>query len=981
MKDNFIVPNLNTYSSYSLLSSTVNFQNIIDFAIKNNIKYVAITDVNLYGAFEFYKLSLKNSLKPIIGLDVSYNNFNFLIYAKNFDGFKSLIKISSFILTEKEFDIQTLLDKNVFVVNKIGSNFYSNKTMIYSQDQNLNNRIAINEVRLNDQNDLKTLKVIGAVKDNKTIDEIDLEDTNEKNKYFLNIEEFSKIFDDVSLSNLSNEIEEINLVIDTKHDNLIQFKNNNNISSKSYINKLCEDGLNEKILSGFIESNKKDIYLKRMNYELEIIDKMGFNDYFLVIQDFIKEARNKKILVGPGRGSAAGSLVAYLLGITSIDSIKYDLVFERFLNPGRLSMPDIDIDIMDTRRQEIIDYIFEKYGYDHVAHISTFQRLKAKMAIRDVGRVLKIPLPTINKISKEFPNDLEDNFLEYVEGNHVLKLEKRNNPLLFEIASKIIGFPRQIGIHAAGIVLSKNKLIETIPIQLGVNKEIVTQYSMEYLEELGLIKMDLLGLTNLTTISNILTLINMRYKLEIDLYKLNLEDQKVFNDISLGNTLGIFQLESPGMRSLIKQMKPKCIEDISLCSALFRPGPQQNIKSFIARRDKKEKVEYVDIKCKDILESTYGIIVYQEQVISLVQRIANFSASEADIFRRIISKKQGEELESFKIKFYEQAKENGYSIKELDEIFNYIYTFANYGFNHSHSIAYSLIGYWLSYLKYYYPVEFMAILMTSFDGNQEKTRTYVKECDRLKIKVLPPNINNSLKTFRLSTNSIMFGFGSIKGIGDEKAKKIIEARESTDNKKFTSYTDAYRVLQDYKINQSIIDLLIYAGAFDSFGVSRRELILKLQEGDSQAAYWDVPESTKNTLVDINKINIEEIRDKMVEILGIYFPDPNEKESIQKNNCKDPLIEKYDCISFKDVDDSIQQFTTLATIKSIRKTKTKTDKTMYFVSFIDFENNTFDAACFISALFDSDIDYKGKQIIVDIKNGSRGRQIVSIKEWL
>ena len=604
MKDNFIVPNLNTYSSYSLLSSTVNFQNIIDFAIKNNIGYASVTDVNLYGAFEFYKLALKNKLKPIIGLDVNYKDFNFLVYAKNFDGFKSLINISSFILTEKEFDIEILLDKNVFLVNKVGSNFNSKKTNIYSQDQTKENRIAINEVRLNDNNDLKTLKVIGAVKDNKTIDEIDLDDDKEELKHFITPKDFSKLFDDVAMSNLSKEIKEIDLVFDTKHDNLIEFKNTSNLSSKAYINKLCQEGLNEKILAGFIDQNKKDIYIKRMNYELDIIDNMGFNDYFLVIQDFIKEARNKKILVGPGRGSAAGSLVAYLLGITSIDSIKYDLVFERFLNPGRLSMPDIDIDIMDTRRQEIIDYIFEKYGYDHVAHISTFQRLKAKMAIRDVGRVLKIPLPTINKISKEFPNDLEDNFLDYVESNQILKLEKKNNPLLFEIANKIIGFPRQIGIHAAGIVLSKNKLVETIPIQLGANKEIVTQYSMEYLEELGLIKMDLLGLTNLTTISNILTLINMRYKLEIDLYKINLEDKKVFSDISMGNTLGIFQLESPGMRSLIKQMKPKCIEDISLCSALFRPGPQQNIKSFIARRDKKEKVDYVDNKSQDILEST-----------------------------------------------------------------------------------------------------------------------------------------------------------------------------------------------------------------------------------------------------------------------------------------------------------------------------------------------------------------------------------------
>ncbi|MDE7088300.1 MAG: DNA polymerase III subunit alpha, partial [Malacoplasma sp.] len=362
------------------------------------------------------------------------------------------------------------------------------------------------------------------------------------------------------------------------------YKKDSNISSKTLLHQFCLDGLNQRIFNKEIDSDKKNDYIERAEYELQIINEMGFNDYFLVIQDFIKHAKNNNILVGPGRGSAAGSLVAYLLGITDIDSIKYNLLFERFLNPGRITMPDIDIDIMDIRRDEVVDYIFEKYGHNHVAHIITFQRIKAKMALRDIGRILNIDLKEINSICKNLGSDYDEDLAAAIKTKKI-KDSYLVYKDLYDIAIGIIGCPRQTGIHAAGIVLSKKPLVDIVPIQTSVNGEITTQYSMDFLEDLGLIKMDLLGLTNLSTISHVCTLIKLNHGILIDLNHINLNDQKVFADAQKGYTLGIFQLESRGMTSVVKKVKPTCIEDISICSALYRPGPMQNIKTFVARRN------------------------------------------------------------------------------------------------------------------------------------------------------------------------------------------------------------------------------------------------------------------------------------------------------------------------------------------------------------------------------------------------------------
>lgn len=987
MKENnkqVIVSNINTFSHYSLLSSTLSVDDIINFAIQNNQNYVSLTDNNLYCAIEFYKKAKNNNLKPIIGLDINYYGNNIIIIAKNFDGYKNLIKISSNVMKKIDFSIDDYLS-NTFVVNKINSNFKTKKTNVYSLDKNLENRIAINESRYIFNEDKKIYNAMKAIMNNQTISSIlDLEVGDDF--HFLTMDEFNKKFDEVEKTNLFNEIKNIDIVIPLNQFNLIKFKHKGKETSKILLKKLCNDGLNQKIKDKIIDSSLRKKYEERIEYELDIIDSMKFNDYFLIVQDFINESKSRNILVGPGRGSVAGSLVAYVLGITEVDSIKYDLVFERFLNPNRISMPDIDIDIMDTRRNEIISYIFDKYGYDHVAHIITFQRIKSKMAIRDVGRILDIDLKIINKISKLIPSDFDENLVEAVSNVKELKSYQQEFPELFFISSKLIGSPRQTGLHAAGIVLSEQKLDDIVPTQYGVGGGVSTQFSMDFLEELGLLKMDLLGLTNLSTISNIKKLIKNLHNIDLNLNTIDLNDNKVFDYLSDGHTIGIFQLESPGMTNLVKKIKPKSIEDISLCSALFRPGPQQNIPSFIARRNNLEKINYVHDSLKEILKPTNGIIVYQEQVINIVKKIGNFSAIEADNFRRIISKKYGDELEEFRKIFEDKALKNNYSKKEFNEIYNYVYTFANYGFNHSHSISYSLISYWLAYLKYYYPIEFMITLMSTFEGSIAKMELLINECQRLKIDVLPPSINISKKNFCLYNKKILIGFNSVKGIGEETSKKIINARELIEKKKFSNYVECVKVLSNSGIGKSTIETLIYAGMFDVFEKTRTYMLENLDEiiSVSKQIKADGNFLFEPILKDIDesKEDIEKLNQKFIELIGYDFNTKKiEKKQISLELSKEvkEKLSKYTILLFEQIDSSIAFADCLVKIKSVKKTRTKAGKDMAFISMIDLKNKEMNVACFNAEYVNYSFEIDNSWYVVLIKTGDRGNQFIKIKE--
>jgi DNA polymerase-3 subunit alpha len=505
--------------------------------------------------------------------------------------------------------------------------------------------------------------------------------------YMLSESQANKKFSPQALDNLDKLIKSCTWDITSNVINFIKY--DPKVNSKILLQTKCKEGLKQRLNS----NDAPEAYIDRLIKELQIIDQMRFNDYFLVVQDYVNFAKRNGILVGPGRGSAAGSLVSYVLGITDIDPIAYDLIFERFLNPSRATMPDIDIDFMDNRRNEVVDYLFERYKNDHVAQITTFQRMKAKMAIRDAGRVLGLELPIINNISKAISAELDLDFKNEVLTNKNIKAYADKYPELFDLATKFVNYPRQIGLHAAGVVISGTKLNEVIPIQSSTNNAIATQYSMEYLEPLGLIKMDILGLVNLTTINETLKLIKKNHSVDINLSKIKLDDKKVFDSLTKGDTVGIFQLESPGMRNLITKIKPKSIEDISITSALFRPGPQKNIPTYLANKANPTSIRYLNDDFKQVLAPTYNIIIYQEQVIEIVKRVANFSLADADSFRRAISKKNADKLMKLKEQFVAGSIKNKYTKAEAEKIFEYIFEFANYGFNHSHSLAYSYISY------------------------------------------------------------------------------------------------------------------------------------------------------------------------------------------------------------------------------------------------------------------------------------------------
>ncbi|BAC43989.1 DNA polymerase III subunit alpha [Malacoplasma penetrans] len=951
-----LVLNLNTYSHYSLLSSSLSLDQIIEFAINEEKKYVCLTDTNLYGVIEFYLKCKDKNLMPVIGLSINSQlientKYDFVLFAKNKKGYLNLVKISSFLMTNNDFNYENYLS-DLFIVDKNGTFDFKTDSKVYSINPKDKNAIAFNEARYFNKNDKRVFNALQAIKNNRTVSIDELEEGQDLS--LLTESESVSLFNDVQIENLNNEIKEVNLEIEFEKNNIIKYPNESNLSDKALLHKFCMDGLNEKIFNKEIDSNSKDTYIERMEYELQIIDDMGFNDYFLVVQDFINDAKNKGILIGPGRGSAAGSLIAYLLGITEIDSIKYNLLFERFLNPGRITMPDIDIDIMDIRRDEVVEYLFEKYGYDHVAHIITFQKIKAKMALRDIGRILNIDLKIINSICKSITKDLEEDLANAINTKKLQDAYKSYKDL-FDLAIGIMGCPRQVGIHAAGVVLSQKVLTDIVPIQTSVNGEITTQYSMDYLEDLGLIKMDLLGLTNLSTINHVCKLIKMNHGIEINLAKLNLEDQNVFLDLQQGHTLGIFQLESEGMTSVVKQVKPVCIEDISICSALFRPGPMQNIKPFVRRREGFEKVEYIDVKNKDILEPTHGIIVYQEQVINLVRRIANFSLSEADMFRRIISKKKGHELDNFKKMFFENALKNDYTQDRLEQIYNYIYTFADYGFNHSHSVAYSLIGYWMAYLKHYYPIEFMIILMTFSENDKNKIDLYVNECKRLNINIRKPDINISNKSFGLyKKNTILFGLNSIKGIGVETSKKIIEIRTNNKDKKFSDFCEAIKKLSSNKVGISTLETLINAGTFDGFKLSKKYMLENLPIIVDAASNLKDDGSFlfEPRLIDVEgETNAEKeaFNKKEIELLGLDLNEDNNNFSD-----KNELLYKYPDI--KPITEPITNgtFKSIVFIKSYEIKKTKKNTDMLSLMLVDIFNNKKKVISFSSHLI-SNID--------------------------
>ncbi len=783
-------PNLRTRTAYTFFESLLKIEDILLFAENNGYKNAMIADKNnLYGAMEFYKKARAKNINPIIGLEIDYQGFNKVVFALNYHGYKNLLKISSQILLEKTLDL-SLLNKNIYILEV---------------DQPV-----ISYVK---SNDWKTLEMFGSIA-NKTL--------AEKQTCLLTREEYELTIPSADLNLIDNLCKKVDIQIPLQINILPDYISENKVvDANAFLKDLLVKNLKFFSQTKHLKNVKK--YIERMQNEFGVIAKMHFEAYFLIVWDIIVFAKKNNIRIGPGRGSAPGSLVSYLLGITQVDPLKNGLLFERFLNSERVSMPDIDIDIEDLRRQEVIEYVAEKYGYDNVAQIITFQILRSKSAVKDICRIKGLNVAEAETITKLIPDfeTLDDAY----KKNKKFRLHIESKPLykeIFESAKLIEGLPRQFSTHAAGIVLSNKPIYENVPMQKGFGKLAQTQYTMDYLEENGLLKIDLLGLKNLSFINQIIQLIKQNHNIDYELDVDNLNDKLAYKLLASGKTGGIFQLESPGMTKILKQLNVSSFEDIVATTSLYRPGPMQNIATYVKRKQGLEEVSYLDPKLEKILKSTYGIIIYQEQIMEIAQVYAGFSLTKADILRRAIGKKDVSLIEKLEDEFYSGAKNLGHDFEQIQEVYALIYKFAEYGFNRSHAFAYSVISYNLALLKAKFPTEFMAALLTSVIGNATKTAQYIAEANDLGINVKIPSINEVSASFLIKDQTILLSLRTIKGIGETAVKKLVFERDEHGSFKFLF--DFFARMKQIKVSKSAIESIIKAGLLDEFKINRNTIL-------------------------------------------------------------------------------------------------------------------------------------------------------------
>lgn len=724
----------------------------------------------------------------------------------------------------------------------------------------------------------------------------------------------------------------------------------------------CRLGLEQRLK--YIEQEKYDIYKDRLEFEMQVINSMKFPGYMLIVWDFVKVAKEMGIAVGPGRGSAAGSLVAYSLGITDIDPIKYDLLFERFLNPERVSMPDIDMDFMQARRGEVIDYVVKKYGRNQVAQIITFGSLLAKGVIRDVARVLDMPLSEADKMAKLVPDELGITLNGKTKGGEFIAGAFQKEPKLkeliesdanaarvWEFAKKLEGLKRNSGIHAAGVVISNEELWKKTPIYKPSGDDtFVTQYSLNYLEDVDLIKFDFLGLKTLDVIDNAIKLIKQKYGVDVPWQSIDVNDPKVYDVIRSGNTVGMFQIESSGMQDLNKRLKPDSFEDLVAVLALYRPGPMESgmLDSFIERKHGREDIEYTFDAMEDILKNTYGVIVYQEQVMQIVQTIGGFSLGYSDIIRRAMGKKK--DMSAYNDEFATGAKNQGYDYEKASKLFDLIEKFAGYGFNKSHSAAYAMVTFQTAWLKTYYPNEFMAALLTSDKDNTDKVVAYIDEVKRMGIELSAPDICDSELEFSAiqkdDKNFILFGLGAIKGVGEAAVESILETRRQ--NGAFKSLEDFVNRIEPSKVNKKVIESIIKAGGFDRFGFTRKalleqiELIVESAKDASNAKknamgslFGDDEEVTtvELRLTNSNEYDLKEILEFEKETLGFYVSGhPLDKYRDKLNDIEYTLSSEISSIK----DGSYVIF--IGKVEEITKKTSKKGNQFIIVNLMDFHGN-------------------------------------------
>ena len=693
--------------------------------------------------------------------------------------------------------------------------------------------------------------------------------------YFKSEQEMRKEFGKIeeAIINTSKIAEKCNFDFEFGVTKLPVFPLPDGISSKEYLSKLAYDGFDKRVAQNhitFTEEHTEKQYRERIEYELSVIDTMGYNDYFLIVWDFINFAKTENIPVGPGRGSGAGSLVAYLLEITDVDSIKFELLFERFLNIERVSMPDIDTDFCYERRDEVIEYVKRKYGADHVAQIVTFGTMAAKAAIKDVGRVLEMPYNDVDLVSKLIPKKINITIDEALsESEELRELYKSNVKIrqLIDTAKQIEGMPRHASTHAAGVVITDKPLVDYLPLSTN-GGAVVTQYDMDTVASLGLLKFDFLALRYLTIISDTEKLIQ-KVNPDFRIDKIPLDDKQTYKYISSGRTDGVFQLESGGMKQTLMRLQPESIDDIIASIALYRPGPMDSIPDYIERKHDKSKISYKTPLVEPILRSTYGCIVYQEQVMQIFSRVAGYSYGRADIVRRAMSKKKVDELKKEREIFISGAINNGVSEKVATELFDEMESFAKYAFNKSHAAAYAVISYRTAYLKCKYPKEYYASLITSVLNSVDKVIEYIEECEKLGIKVLPPDVNHSDVNFSVEENSIRFGLLALKNVGRNFISSIVSERKT--NGPYKDFDDFLYRLKGTDMNKRQLESLIKAGAFDSFGKKRNQLFFVYE--NALDSVQRISKTTSNGQLDIMQFLSQE--DQENAIPKIDYPDVDE----------------------------------------------------------------------------------------------------------
>ncbi len=948
---------LHVHTEYSLLDGANKIKEYVSRVKELGMNSAAITDHGvMYGVIDFYKEAKSQGIKPILGCEVYVapntrfdkettggedRYYHLVLLAENQEGYQNLMKIVSVGFTEG-FYYRPRVDKEVLQKYHRGiialsaclagevqrdimkgqyekacqtakgyeaifgkGNFFLelqdhgiaeqkqvNQSLIRMSRELDMELVATNDIHYTYEDDVKPHDILLCLQTGKRLADEDRMRYEGGQYYVKSPEEMEQLFPYApkALENTQKIADRCNVEIEFGVTKLPKYDVPEGYTSWEYLNELCLEGFKER----YPEDN--GALKEQLLYELSIIQKMGYVDYFLIVWDFIKYARDHGISVGPGRGSAAGSLVSYTLGITNIDPVKYQLLFERFLNPERVSMPDIDIDFCFERRQEVIDYVVRKYGKDRVVQIVTFGTLAARNVLRDVGRVMDLPYTFVDSIAKMVPQELNITLDKALNSNPEFRTLYESNEQvkeLVDMSKRLEGLPRHTSMHAAGVVISQKDVVEYVPLSKAQDGSLTTQFTMTTLEELGLLKMDFLGLRTLTVIQNAVRLVEKSREIHIDIDHVDYNDKAVLDSLGTGHTDGVFQLESTGMKNFIKELKPQSLEDIIAGVSLYRPGPMDFIPQYIRGKNHPETISYDCPELEPILEPTYGCIVYQEQVMQIVQKLAGYTLGRSDLVRRAMSKKKAAVMQKERQNFvYGNEEEHvpgciarGISEATANKIYDEMIDFAKYAFNKSHAAAYAVVAYQTAWLKYYYPVEFMAALMTSVIDNSSKVSEYVATCRRMGIRLLAPDINESEGVFSVSGNSIRYGLNAIKSVGKPVIVDVMEERIV--HGPFSDLSDFIERMSGKEMNKRTIENFIKSGSFDSFPANRRQMMMiygqiadqaaqkKKKEFAGQISLFDlVPEEEKAAfrirIPEVAEYSKEDLLAFEKEVLGFYI---------------------------------------------------------------------------------------------------------------